>query len=32
MHFRDLPCRLDVAGQERKDAQEVAVADVRILL
>jgi hypothetical protein len=32
MHFRDLPSRLDVASQERENAQEVAVADVRILL
>src|SRR5258706_2024165 len=32
MHFRDLRSRLDVAWQEGEDAQEVAVADVRILL
>jgi hypothetical protein len=32
MHFGDLPSGLDVAWQEREDAQVVAVADIRILL
>jgi hypothetical protein len=32
MHFRDFPSRLNVAWQERKDTQEIAVVDVCILL
>jgi hypothetical protein len=32
MHFRDFLSRLNVASQERKDTQEIAVVDVCILL